>query len=171
VTVFRKRPTLGTFVVMFVVNVAYFGYGAGFALIRATKSATSVACSWPYPEAKVYDPNGFYEEAGQPGRFYPGIWAGWPSAQCDRPDVDPPGRRAAAWPAVRDRSGCETAQCSTGPVARTPARRTRAAGRVRAAQGEAHGTIAGKACMCGGTVDGRRAHRGGGGIRLLGRRR
>lgn len=91
VTVFQRRPALGTFLVMFVaVNVAYFGYGAGFALIRTTKAATSVACPWPYPEAKVYDPNGFYEEAGQPGPFFPGIWSGWPSAQSGRPDVDPP---------------------------------------------------------------------------------
>jgi uncharacterized protein DUF5135 len=87
----RGRPALGTFLVMFaVVNVAYFAYGAEFALIRATKSATSVACPWPFPEAKVYDPNGRYEEAGQPGPYFPGIWSGWPSAQSGRPDVDPP---------------------------------------------------------------------------------
>jgi hypothetical protein len=89
--VFRTRPALGTFLVMFaVVNVAYFAYGAGFAIIRASKAATSVACSWPFAEAKVYDPNGFYEEAGQTGPFFPGIWAGWPSAQSGRPDVEPP---------------------------------------------------------------------------------
>jgi hypothetical protein len=91
ITVLRALPALGTFLVMFaVVNVAYLGYGTGFAIIRASKAATSVACPWPYPEAKVYDPNGFYEEAGQPGPFFPGIWAGWPSAQSGRPDVDPP---------------------------------------------------------------------------------
>jgi Spirocyclase AveC-like len=91
VRVFRTRPALGTFLVMFaIVNVAYFGYGTGFAIIRASKAATSVACPWPFPEAKVYDPNGFYEEAGQPGPFFPGIWAGWPSAQAGRPDVTPP---------------------------------------------------------------------------------
>jgi hypothetical protein len=91
VRIFRTRPALGTFLVMFaVVNVAYFGYGAGFAIIRASKAATSVACPWPFPEAKVYDPNGFNEEAGQPGPFFPGIWAGWPSAQAGRPDVTPP---------------------------------------------------------------------------------
>jgi hypothetical protein len=91
VRVFRTRPALGTFLVMFaIVNVAYVGYGAGFAIIRASKAATSVVCPWPFPEAKVYDPNGFYEEAGQPGPFFPGIWAGWPSAQAGRPDVAPP---------------------------------------------------------------------------------
>jgi Spirocyclase AveC-like len=87
----RGRPALGTFLVMFaIVNVAYFAYGAGFAAIRASKAATSVACPWPYPEAKVYDPNGFYERAGQPGPFFPGNWAGWPSAQAGRPDVTAP---------------------------------------------------------------------------------
>jgi len=91
ITVLRALPALGTFLVMFaVVNVAYLGYGTGFAIIRASKAATSVACPWPYPEAKVYDPNGFYEEAGQPGPFFTGIWTGWPSAQSGRPDVDPP---------------------------------------------------------------------------------
>jgi Spirocyclase AveC-like len=87
----RGRPALGTFAVMFVVlNVAYLGYGGAFAVIRASGAATSVACPWPYPEAKVYDPQGFYEEAGQEGPFYPGIWAGWPTAQSGRPDVEAP---------------------------------------------------------------------------------
>ncbi len=31
------------------------------------REATSVACPFPYPEAKVYDPQGLYEKAGQPG--------------------------------------------------------------------------------------------------------
>jgi hypothetical protein len=88
---FRGRPALGTFLVMFaIINAAYFAYGAGYALIRATGSATSVACPWPFPEAKVYDPQGYYEEAGQPGPYYPGIWSGWESGQPGRPDVDQP---------------------------------------------------------------------------------
>jgi hypothetical protein len=92
VRVFPSRPALGTFVVMFAaVNLAYFFlYGGGFALMRDTRSASSVACPWPYPEAKVYDPQGFYEEAGQPGPYFPGVWAGWQSAQPDgRPHVAP----------------------------------------------------------------------------------
>lgn len=86
---FRGRPVLGAFAVMFVIiNLAYFVYGAGFGVIRATGAATSVACPWPFPELKVYDPQGFYEEAGQPGPYFPGIWAGWQSAQPDgRPEV------------------------------------------------------------------------------------
>ena len=77
-----NRPALGTFLMMFaILNVAYFMYGAGFAAIRASKLATSVACPWPFPEAKVYDPNGFYEREGQPGPFFEGHWNTWMSAQ------------------------------------------------------------------------------------------
>ena len=93
VPAFRRRPVLGTFAVMFlVINAAYFFlYGGGFALIRWTHTATSVACPYPFPEAKVYDPNGFYEESGQPGPYFEGTWSGWPSAQPEgRPDVEAP---------------------------------------------------------------------------------
>lgn len=86
---FRSRPALGTFAVMFaVINFAYFfAYGGGYAVIKWTKTATSVACPWPFPEAKVYDPNGFYARQGAPGPYSPGIWAGWQSGQAGRPDV------------------------------------------------------------------------------------
>jgi len=91
VRAFRGRPALGTFVVVFaILNVAYFAYGAGFVIIKDTKAATSVACPWPYPEAKAYDPQGFYEKAGQPGPYSAGIWDGWESAQSGRPSVSPP---------------------------------------------------------------------------------
>jgi hypothetical protein len=94
VRAFRARPALGTFAVMFaIINLAYFCYGGGFALLRGTKLATSVACPWPFPEAKVYDPNAFYEKHGQPGPYFPGIWSGWQSAQPDgRPHAVPPAR-------------------------------------------------------------------------------
>jgi hypothetical protein len=87
--IFASRPALGMFVVMFVIiNIAYFAYGTGFAIIKWTKTATSVACPWPYPEAKVYDPQGFYELNGQPGPYSVGIWSTWMSMQPDgRPDV------------------------------------------------------------------------------------
>jgi hypothetical protein len=91
IRIFARRPALGTFVVMFaILNAAYFCYGAGFAIIRDTKSATSVACPWPYPESKVYDPNGFYAKAGQPGPYFAGTWSGWESAQSGRPAVSAP---------------------------------------------------------------------------------
>jgi len=89
---FHTRPALATFLVMAgILNVAYFFYGAGFGAIRTSKLATSVACPWPFPEAKVYDPNGFYEKEGQPGPFFEGHWNGWISAQpSGRPQVEPP---------------------------------------------------------------------------------
>jgi Spirocyclase AveC-like len=86
-----NRPALGTFMMMFaILNVAYFVYGAGFAVIRASKLATSVACPYPFPEAKVYDPQGFYEREGHPGPFFEGHWNGWMTAQPGgRPMVNP----------------------------------------------------------------------------------
>jgi hypothetical protein len=86
-----KRPALATFLVMAaILNLSYFVYGAGFGAIRALKVATSVACPYPFPEAKVYDPNGFYEREGQPGPFFEGHWSTWMSAQpSGRPAVNP----------------------------------------------------------------------------------
>jgi hypothetical protein len=88
---FRTRPALATFLVMAgILNVSYFMYGAGFAAIRASKLATAVACPWPYPEAKVYDPQGFFEREGQPGPFFEGHWNRWMTAQPNgRPTVNP----------------------------------------------------------------------------------
>jgi hypothetical protein len=88
---FPSRPALGTFLMMFaIVNVAYFVYGGAFAVIRGAKLATSVACPWPYPEAKVYDPQGFYEREGHPGPYFEGHWNTWMSGQPDgRPTVNP----------------------------------------------------------------------------------
>ena len=97
---FRGRPALATFVVMFlIVNAAYlFLYGGGFAVIRASGAATSVACPFPYPEAKVYDPQGLYESAGQPGPYSAGIWDGWETGQSGRPVVHPPAHRGRCSP-------------------------------------------------------------------------
>jgi hypothetical protein len=65
-------------------------YGGGFAAIRASGLASAVACPWPYPEAKVYDPQGFYEREGQVGPFSEGHWNGWMTAQpSGRPTVNP----------------------------------------------------------------------------------
>lgn len=95
---FRARPTLATFLVMFgILNVAYFMYGAAFATIRATGLATAVACPYPYPEAKVYDPQGYYEREGQPGPYFEGYWNRLTIGQPDgRPAVNP----------VKEDAGC-----------------------------------------------------------------
>jgi hypothetical protein len=89
---FRGREVLGTFAVMFLIlNACYFFlYGGSFAIIRGSGAATSVACPWPFPEAKVYDPQGYYEQAGQPGPYSAGIWSGWATGQSGRPDTSPP---------------------------------------------------------------------------------
>ena len=74
-----------------IINVSYFAYGAWFAVIKVSHAATSVACPWPYPEAKVYDPQGFYEKAGAQGPYSVGIWSTWASGEPNgRPHVDPP---------------------------------------------------------------------------------
>ena len=90
--IFPSRPVLGTFLVMFaIINASYFAYGAWFAAIKVSKAATSVACPWPDPEAKVYDPQGFYEKAGAQGPYSVGIWSTWMSGEPNgRPHVDPP---------------------------------------------------------------------------------
>jgi hypothetical protein len=87
---FPNRPFVGMVAVMFVImNLSYFVYGGWFAVIKWTGAATSVACPWPYPEAKVYDPQGFYEENGAQGPYSVGIWSEWMSGQPDgRPDVE-----------------------------------------------------------------------------------
>jgi Spirocyclase AveC-like len=89
---FRTRPALVTFIVMFIIiNVAYFCYGGSYAVLRVANVTTSVACPWPFPEAKVYDPNGYYERNGQPGPYSAGIWSGWESGQpSGRPKVTTP---------------------------------------------------------------------------------
>jgi hypothetical protein len=88
----RGRPATAAFLVMFVVvNACYASYAGAFALIRAGSWATSVACPYPFEEAKVYDPNALYAANGQPGPYFRGLWAVWRAGQPDgRPDVDPP---------------------------------------------------------------------------------
>jgi hypothetical protein len=86
-----NHPTLATFLVMFaIVNVAYFMYGGAFAAIRMSGQATAVACPYPYPEAKVYDPQGYFEREGAPGPYLEGFWNTWATGQTDgRPAVNP----------------------------------------------------------------------------------
>jgi Spirocyclase AveC-like len=76
--IFAKRPHVGAFVIaLTMMSVVYVGYGLSFGIIRATGIATEPAQHWRYPETKVFDPQGYYEEAGEPGPFTIGTWAGW----------------------------------------------------------------------------------------------
>jgi hypothetical protein len=88
---FPNHPALGTFLVMFAaVNVAYFIYGGSFAAIRMSGRATAVACPYPYPDAKVYDPQGYFEREGEPGPYLDGFWDTWQTGQPEgRPSVNP----------------------------------------------------------------------------------
>lgn len=81
--IFAGRPVLGSFVVMLVgVNLAFMTYGLVYtAVTRWSGAATSVVCWWPWPSAKIYDLQGFYEQAGAPGPYSAGIWSTWESAQ------------------------------------------------------------------------------------------
>ena len=86
-----NHPALGTFLMMFaVLNVAYFMYGGAYAAIRMSGQATAVACPYPYPEAKVYDPQGYFEREGEPGPYFEGFWSTWGTGQPDgRPKLNP----------------------------------------------------------------------------------
>jgi len=80
--IFPTKPALGSFMVMLIiVNVFYLFYGLAFATMKWTRVSTSVACPWPYPDAKVYDPQGFYEENGQKGPYSVGIWSTYMTLQ------------------------------------------------------------------------------------------
>lgn len=87
----QSKPSLATFLLMFgILNISYFMYGTAFGIIRATGIATSVACPYPYPEMKTYDPQGYFEREGQAGPFYGGYWNTWMTAQPEgRPKVNP----------------------------------------------------------------------------------
>ena len=95
--IFATRPTLGTFVVMLIIlNISYGLYVFGFTVIRWTGTATSVACPYPYPEAKVFDPQGFYAKNGAPGPYFRGIAPDFMTWQPDhRPEAPAAGGRCA----------------------------------------------------------------------------
>jgi Spirocyclase AveC-like len=76
--IFAGRPYLGAFVIAWAaMSVVYVGYGLSFGIVRSTGIATGIAQPWRYPEAKVFDPQGYYQKAGEPGPFMLGTWAGW----------------------------------------------------------------------------------------------
>lgn len=79
---YARRPALSTFLVMTVIlNVCFMCFSASFWLVRVTGAASEVACPWPYPTSKVWDPHGLYEEQGHPGPFTAGRADGWQVGQ------------------------------------------------------------------------------------------
>ena len=74
----RRWPSAGPVIVsLAILSVAYIVYIVPYAVIRATGIATETAEPWMFDEQAVYDPHGYYEEAGEPGRKYEGTWGGW----------------------------------------------------------------------------------------------
>lgn len=77
-----RHPMLATFLVMaIVVNIAMIIFSSTFWLVRATNAASNVACPWPYPTAKTWDPRGDYQAEGAPGPFTSGKASSWLIAQ------------------------------------------------------------------------------------------
>jgi hypothetical protein len=67
-----------------VVNLAFMTYGIAYtAVTRWSGAVTSVVCPWPYPSAKIYDPQGFHDRSCQPGPYSAGKWSTWMSGQPD----------------------------------------------------------------------------------------
>jgi hypothetical protein len=83
--VLPKHPVAGVVLMMWsLMGLSYLAYGTPFAIIRATHSATEVARPWPYREAKVFDPQGFYANACEPGPYFTG-----PKSWCPNLNDDP----------------------------------------------------------------------------------
>jgi uncharacterized protein DUF5135 len=77
-----RHPALATFLVMAVVlNIAMISFSSTFWLVRATGAASTVACPWPYPQAKTWDPRGYYQSQGAAGPFTAGKASSWQIAQ------------------------------------------------------------------------------------------
>lgn len=72
--VFNGRPHIGAFVCSFAAfTIVYFGvWFSVWGFFRVTGMATSLVRTWDIPETSVYDPQGFYQTAGNPGPFYKG---------------------------------------------------------------------------------------------------
>lgn len=73
----RSRGSVGVFAVIFAgMSLGYLVYEVPYVVVRLTNSATVVARPWPWCATKVYDPNGRYRAAGEPGPYYRGVWPG-----------------------------------------------------------------------------------------------
>ncbi len=95
-----RHPKLATFLVMAVaLNIAMFSFSTSFWAARATGAAATVACPWPYPTAKTWDPRGYYETQSAPGPFTTGAASTWQIGQ--------PGGRPSH---IEE----ESSRCSTG---------------------------------------------------------
>jgi Spirocyclase AveC-like len=71
----RARPRLAVLALgAGVLSVYYVAYMMPYMTMRLAGSSSSIVRSWPYPNTKIYDPQGRYREAGIPGPYYKGTW-------------------------------------------------------------------------------------------------
>ena len=105
-----------------IVNVAYFFlYGGGFALMKVTKAATSVACPWPYPGGQGLRPAGLLRGGrASPARTSP---ASGPGGRAASPTAGPTSTRPPTAAAA------EAAVADAAQRRRSPARRAASAWR------------------------------------------
>lgn len=77
--IFHGRPNLGAFVMsVLAFSVVYVVvYFIPMGAIRMSGIATGVGTPWRFPETAVFDPQGYYENTGNPGPYYVGTWGGW----------------------------------------------------------------------------------------------
>lgn len=81
-TLHARHPKLAAFVVMTIIlNIAMMSFSSAFWLVRTTDAASTVACPWPYPQAKTWDPRGHYQSQGAPGPFTAGAASTWQIGQ------------------------------------------------------------------------------------------
>lgn len=78
--IFRGRPNLGAFalsVLLFSAVYVFVYFVFMGAIIRVSGISNGVGTPYSFPEVSVYDPQGYYEDAGNPGPYYVGTWGGW----------------------------------------------------------------------------------------------
>ncbi|OCB30182.1 hypothetical protein A5674_13820 [Mycobacterium malmoense] len=77
--IFRGRPNLGAFAMSVLAFSAVYVvvYFIPMGAIRMSGIATGVGTPWRFPETAVFDPQGYYQHAGNPGPYYVGTWGGW----------------------------------------------------------------------------------------------
>jgi hypothetical protein len=75
VALFRKLRLREFGIACIIVTLSLALYGGFWAALRLTGQATHVIPgAWPYPAAKVYDPDGRMKAAGFPGPYFAGTW-------------------------------------------------------------------------------------------------
>ena len=72
----RLGPSLAA---VLIISVAYTAFLVPWWAARALQWSDQVAQPYNNRDIKTYDPQGFYQRAGEPGPYFTGSLAGWPS--------------------------------------------------------------------------------------------